>query len=481
MRRFLNILIVSLLLASCSSKPRELVILSVNDMHAHIEMMPRLAYIADSLRAIYPELMLVSAGDNRTGNAYNDKYPEHSNLPMITLMNEMGFEASALGNHEFDGNIEGIKYFIDNVKFPVICSNANFSAYPDIKIDPYTTIVKSIDGKKVKITLLGTIETENGGKPSAHPDNLKNMEFVEAGEIIDKYLYLRDDCDVFILLSHCGLSEELRFAEKYPQFDMIIGGHSHDLYTKEFDNGVLYTQSKYYLKRATVTKLTLVDGKVVNKETQVIDLEKVKKVDQKIQDMVDHYYANPEFKTVVGHADTPFSDKDALGAYMADAARYLTKADIAMQNPGGVRLDSLGSGDIILANIYNLDPFNNSLVVVKMTGKQVEEYLELASTNDKGCTHVSGITYTIDYVRSDDGQSGFIDAKAYLENGKRIDSEKIYTVALNSYIAKWAEGRSQSIEYQNLYANDAEIAYLKEHKNVAYQGVKRYKCKIVSE
>ena len=73
MKRIFNILIISLLLASCAVKQpkstysqKELVILSINDMHGKIENMPRFAFVADSLRNIYPELIIASAGDNRT-------------------------------------------------------------------------------------------------------------------------------------------------------------------------------------------------------------------------------------------------------------------------------------------------------------------------------------------------------------------------------------------------------------------------------
>ena len=143
MKRIFYVLIVSFLLISCTAKQqKELVILSVNDMHSHIENMPKLAYIADSLRNLYPELLIVSAGDNRTGNAYNDKYPEHPNLPMINLMNQIGFEVSALGNHEFDGNIDGIRYFVKTAHFPLICANTFFTGYPDLKLSPYVTITK---------------------------------------------------------------------------------------------------------------------------------------------------------------------------------------------------------------------------------------------------------------------------------------------------------------------------------------------------
>lgn len=481
MKRIFNILIISLLLASCAVKQpksnynqKELVILSVNDMHGKIENMPRFAFVADSLRSIYPELIIVSAGDNRTGNPYNDKFPGHPNFPMINIMNEIGFDVSALGNHEFDGNIDGIRYFVNTTKFPVICANTYFTGYPDLKLPDYVTITRRIDGKDVKTIFLGMIETENDGKPSSHEKNMKNVDFKPAESVIGDYLYLQDSCDVFVLLSHCGKDEETKFAMEFPEFDMIIGGHSHDLYTHQFDDGVLYTQSKSYITYATVSKIRFKDGDIVSVEAQPIDLSKVTKVDDKIQKEVDGYYANPEFHIVLGTAKTQFDGWDALGAFMADAVRYITKADIGMQNPGGVRLDSLHGGNIDKADIFALDPFDNELVIAKMTGKQIEDYLNVASTADGDCTHVSGITYTIDMIKSDKGQMSFNNAKVYLENGEPIDPEGVYTVALNSYMAKWAKDRSISIEETEFTANDGEILYLKDHQSVDYKGISRY-------
>ena len=481
MKRIFNILIISLLLVSCAVKQpksnynqKELVILSVNDMHGKIENMPRFAFVADSLRSIYPELIIVSAGDNRTGNPYNDKFPGHPNFPMINMMNEIGFDVSALGNHEFDGNIDGIRYFVNTTKFPVICANTYFTGYPDLQLPDYVTVTRRIDGKDVKTIFLGMIETENDGKPSSHEKNMKNVDFKPAESVIGDYLYLKDSCDVFVLLSHCGKDEEIKFANQFPEFDMIIGGHSHDLYTHQFDDGVLYTQSKSYITYATVSKIRFKDGDIVSVEAQPIDLRKVTKVDDKIQKEVDGYYANPDFHVVLGTAKTQFDGWDALGAFMADAVRYITKAEIGMQNPGGVRLDSLHGGNINKADIFALDPFDNELVIAKMTGKQIENYLDVASTADGDCTHVSGITYTIDMIKSDNGQTSFVNAKAYLENGEPIDPERVYTVALNSYMAKWAQGHSISIEETDFTANDGEILYLKDHQSVDYKGISRY-------
>ena len=482
MRRLFNILIISLLLVSCTSKqPQEVVILSVNDMHSHIENMPKLAYIADSLRNIYPQLMIVSAGDNRTGNAYNDKYPEQPNLPMINLMNEIGFEASALGNHEFDGNIDGIRFFVNTAHFPLICANVDFTCYPDLKLPGYVTITKNINGKDVKIILLSFIETTNEGHPSAHIKNMQNVDFVDAKDKIRDYLYLRDSCDVFILLSHLGMERELDFAAEFPQFDAIIGGHSHDLCTRQLEDGVLYTQSKYYLKDATVTKLKVRNGKVIEKTAQVIDLKDVTKVDEKINDEVEYYYSRPEFQEVIGHATTPFNDKNALGAFMADAQRYTTKTDIAMQNPGGVRLDNMHGGDITKADVYNLDPFNNSLVICEMTGEQVEDFLGVASTKDGNLTHVSGITYTITHFFTHTNGDFYSCAEAFID-GKPIDKDKVYTVTINSYMASsWAKDYCISMRDSDISANDAEFLYLEDNKIVDYQCVKRFECEIIQE
>ena len=95
-------LLMALSTIVCGQK-REVHILAVNDVHAAIEGMPQLVAIADSLRAIYPSLLVFSAGDNRTGNPLNDLY-EPAGYPMVALLNLAGCNASALGNHEFDAN-----------------------------------------------------------------------------------------------------------------------------------------------------------------------------------------------------------------------------------------------------------------------------------------------------------------------------------------------------------------------------------------
>ena len=122
-----------LLATVTNGQRREVHILAVNDMHAALEAMPRLAAIADSLRTLYPSLLVLSAGDNRTGNPLNDMYST-SGYPMVALMNQIGFNASALGNHEFDMN--SLPALIGLTNFRYLCANITAADSTGIKTRP---------------------------------------------------------------------------------------------------------------------------------------------------------------------------------------------------------------------------------------------------------------------------------------------------------------------------------------------------------
>ena len=101
MKKLLILAAAALVGTAAFAQRAEVHIVSGNDMHAKIENFPKLAAIVDSLRAEYPGLLVLSAGDNRTGEPLNDMY-EIPAYPMIALMNQIGFDATTLGNHEFD-------------------------------------------------------------------------------------------------------------------------------------------------------------------------------------------------------------------------------------------------------------------------------------------------------------------------------------------------------------------------------------------
>ena len=146
-------------------KAKTIEILAVNDMHAALDNFPRLAFMADSLRKIYPDLLLVSAGDNQTGNPVNDQYPEKG-MPIIELMNALHFDMSAVGNHEFDSRLKGFEYITHKANFDFLGANIGLPKDADFRIKPYK-IVKSPNG--IKTAFLTLLQVNSTGIPDTAP------------------------------------------------------------------------------------------------------------------------------------------------------------------------------------------------------------------------------------------------------------------------------------------------------------------------
>ena len=129
MKRLSNILLATLFamlfLAACQPKEQKIYVVSTNDMHANIDNLPQMAALIDSLRVLYPDLLLFGAGDNRSGNPINDRYVEPCR-PMYELMNAIGFDLSTFGNHEWDGGPIALRNALGWAKFPFVCANVTF-------------------------------------------------------------------------------------------------------------------------------------------------------------------------------------------------------------------------------------------------------------------------------------------------------------------------------------------------------------------
>ena len=442
----------------------EIVILSVNDMHASIDQFPKFASMVDSLRAIYPDLLLFSAGDNRTGNPVNDQY-EPINYPMIELMNQTGFDLSTVGNHEWDGEIVSLANDIERAGFPFLCANVFVPESTKLDIKPFVTMER----QGVKMAVVGLIEISHDGIPGTHPDKIKEVSFKHPKVVLPDYKYLRNQNDVVILLSHCGLEDDMELAQANPWLDAIIGGHSHTLIEHPSEtNGVLITQSGSHLKNATLVKLRVKDHKVVAKEAVVLNVNKVKKEKPEIRQMVNKFNDAPALNESIATAKSKFGTPEELGCMFCDALCELSGADFAFQNTGGIRITHLNKGPITVKDVYSIDPFNNDVVVYQMTGEQVKRFiLNSYRTYGGHPSYVSGMTYRV----SDDGRKVWVEM-----DGSQFSTKKTYKVAFTSYMASTVNIDSVD-EGANTYMTSEEmlIEFLKRHKTVDYQGVTRTK------
>ena len=446
--------------ASTTQGETEIVILSVNDMHANIDLFPKFVTMVDSLRTIYPDMLLFSAGDNRTGNPVNDQY-DPVNYPMIELMNRTGFNLCAVGNHEWDGSIASLQNDIERADFPFLCANVSVPKTDNLDIKPFVTM----EQQGVKMAVVGMIEIRHDGIPGSHPDKLKGLSFKRPEVVLPDYKYLRNENDVVILLSHCGYEDDMELAQANPWLDAIIGGHSHTLIENPSEtNGVLITQSGSHLKNATLVKLRVKDHMVIGKEAIVLDVDKVRNEKSEIKQLVNEFNDAPSLNEPIAIAKTKFETPEELGCLITDAIREVSGADFAFQNTGGVRITHLKKGSITVKDVYSIDPFNNEVVVYKMTGAQVKKFILNTYRKNGGYpSFVSGMSYSV----SEDGNTVWI-------NDPGFSTHNVYKVAMNSYMASTVNIDSED-EGQSLFMTSEEmmIEFLRKHKEVDYQGVVR--------
>lgn len=455
---------------SGSRGEKQAIIFAVNDMHATIDNFPKLAFIIDSLRNIYPGMLLIAAGDNQTGNPVNDQYPEKG-LPMIDLMNAVHFDLSAVGNHEFDSRLAGFSKLTQMAKFDFICANISAADSLKIKFSPYKIITLP---NGLKLAFLGLLHINQNGIPDSHPDNTIGFSFRSPFETAAEFLYLKDQSDIFIALTHLGFENDVRLAETMPAgIDLIIGGHSHTKVAKEqVFNGVMITQAENKLKYGTLITLTVKSDGSLQRKMELIDIRNSKNEKGTIRIMVDKYNDNPVLKQVIAIASDDFSSYEEVGYFMADAQRDAAGADIALINPGGVRLDHLSKGPLAIMNVYQFDPFGNELVTTKLTGNEIHDLMVAAfPIDDRLPVYPSGMRTMLKV--SSDGK--LADVTLLTESGSPLDMNKTYTVAMNNYMAQVYRYK-HSDPGQSLFITtaDATIAYLKRIQKIkSYRGEKR--------
>ena len=450
------------------SDARTITIMAVNDMHSAIDMFPQFAGIIDSVRAIHPDMLLFSAGDNRTGNPINDRH-NIPGFPIVDLMNRTGFNLSAVGNHEFDSKTEGFRNLIELSDFRYVC--ANFEAHDSLRL--HTIPYRFFERNGVRIGVLGLIQTGPNGLPDTHPNNVKGVSFTPPMDILIEYMWMREQCDVFILLTHLGYEEDLLLAEVCPEVDFIIGAHSHTIVpNRVLRNGILISQTGRALRHVSELKIEVSGGKVTGNEHKLIDVKATSLRNNEIQDIVDLYNNNEMLKEILTTVATPFENAEELGYLMADAQRTETNSDIAMVNFGGVRYDTHETGDFTMSDAFRLDPFDNALYTFEMTGQDVHDLLISAYSIGED-PYVSGITYQI----SHNADKTVKKLSVLLPNGKQIDKKNIYTVAINSYLAVVCPfSASRTYIDPNIGATTALIDFLKKQPSISYQGEKRIKA-----
>jgi len=228
----------------CSIRSGKITILHTNDIHSRIEPFPndggrnanqggmtKLASVIQKVRREEDNILLLDAGDIFQGTPYFNFYGGELEL---RLMREMGYDASTLGNHEFDNGMKEILDQIPNAGFDFICSNYDFgqTILKNVFL-PYKIFRKNgikVGVFAVGIELQGLVASKNYGETKYLDPVAVSREMVQ--ELKSK------KCDLIICLSHLGHSyqskkiDDLKLAAQVEGIDLIIGGHTHTFMDK---------------------------------------------------------------------------------------------------------------------------------------------------------------------------------------------------------------------------------------------------------
>ena len=458
-------LLVFVALTLSAQERRELHILSINDPHAAMEQFPRLGFVADSLRTLYPDLLILSAGDNRSGDPINDMF-EIPAYPVVALMNQIGFHATVIGNHEYDSNQDGLARLINLSAFSTLCANME----PDPKWKMHVKPYQVFDCGGISVGVIGITALGSMGIPESHPARLTDIKFMDPLETIRKYQFLREKCDVILLLSHLGFETDVKFSAELPWVDIIIGGHSHtQLDGGEMHNGILITQNGKSIPYATHSTLVLQGGKIVEKKAERIAVKGMPGENKTVAELVRYFSENPVFKRVLAVAETPFENREELGCMVCDAYLAETGADISYQNAGGVRIENHPAGDMTMGDVMKMDPFQNDLVELHVTGKELAEMLISCYDNDKQrFPYVSGMTCD---VVIDPATQKIKKLTLNGKDGKKLNLKKTYHVVGNSYsVAVSPSNRADQGRSMGITTPDVIKNYLEHQGRVSFQG-----------
>ena len=430
-----------------SAEQIRLRILYLNDFHGFAEpykpfgsdkLLGGVAYLASKvaiLRSEGPSLLL-AAGDMIQGNNWANLSQGKS---VIELMNAMNFNAMVVGNHEFDFGQETLKKRIAEAHFPVL--GANVEGFDSLK--PY--IIKEISG--VKVAILGVVTEDT--PISTHPKNVSGLKFIPVRLSLQKYMdELRDKASIIIVLSHIGYANDRLLAEQVKNIDVIVGGHSH---TKALSpvviNHTIVVQAWEHAKALGVLDLTVDNGKIIDFNGHLEEIEpKPGEEDINIMSIVDKYRRDVDavLNETIGEAAVDLDGENVrrretnLGDFVADRMREVSGADVAIINGGTIRA-SIKKGAIAVKNIYTALPFDNYIVAIKLSGKQILETLEHGvSAIEKGegrFPQVSGLTFKYS-LSSQPGTR----VKEVSISHKPLDADKEYIVATNDFLAAGGDG-----------------------------------------
>jgi len=449
------------------------------------------------------ETILLSGGDINTGVPESDLQDA---VPDFIGMNEIAYDAMAVGNHEFDNPLAVLDSQRSIANFPMLAANI-YKADGTRYFDAYK--VFNINGLRIAVIGLTTEDTAKIGNPEFIKDLTFTDPTTEAAKVIAE-IKAADTADLIFATTHMGHYADAMNGSNAPgdvamaralaegDLNAIIGGHSQnpvcmepgtndyadfapgDDCTPDMQNGTYIMQAHEWGKYVGRADFEYFNGELhlasyklipVNLKTSVTDADGNKTkvlvadeiaADADLKQLLSYYQerGQGQLSEVIATTDGLLDGERAnvrnmqtnLGRLVAEAQRTKVGADIGVMNSGGVRA-SIAEGDISYRDVLTVQPFGNMVTLSTMTGAEVTEYLNTVASFQRGSgayAQITGVKMTVDCTAQTVAISEI--------NGKDYSATDSYSFTVPSFNAAGGDGYPELAPIQTGYV-DAEVLY----------------------
>ncbi len=481
------------LTAGAASADYSITILHTNDFHARFEPIskydstcgeednaagdcfggsPRLQTAITEAKARAGNYLLVDGGDQFQGTLF---YTYYKGKLAAEMMNQMGYDAMTVGNHEFDDGPEVLRGFVDSVDFPVLMSNADLSGETLLKGEIQKSTIIEKDGEKIGLIGLTPQDTDELSSPG------KNVIFTNPVDAVQSEVdkLTEEGVNKIVVLSHSGYNVDLKVAEETTGVDVIVGGHSNTLLgdmdgaegpypTMVKDTAIVsaYAYGKF-LGELNVTfddegiiieasgAPLIMDAAVTEDAATKERISEAAKPLDEIRNKV----IGESTDEINGSRDMCRAEECPMGNLVADAMLDRVKdqgIEIAITNGGGLRA-SIDSGEVTMGEVLTVLPFQNTLSTFQVTGAVIKEALEngVSEMEEGGgrFPQVSGISFTV--TPSAEVGSRISDV---MVGDAALDEAKTYGVVSNNFVRNGGDGYKMFTSAKQAYDFGPDLA-----------------------
>ncbi len=483
------------------SKTVDVQILNISDFHGQLDPLnvfgvgqvggaAALSAYFDAERAENPNTLLFTAGDAVGASPPLSSFFEDA--PTIDWMNKAGFDADALGNHNFDAGLDRLNEQVAAADFQYLAANLHDPEDELRGVAPYT--VFAVDGVKV-----GVVGLTNPEAPSlVSPGNFGSIEVTDPAAAAERARKMakKEGARTFVALTHSGITGTdeagnpsgplLDLAEELDGFDLILGDHTDVQFAGRVGDAlVVENKSRGATYAATTLTINRNNGKVQAAESEfVVPLVSGVTPDAEIEADLDELRVElaaifdedvADVTSVLPRGGTPAVERVqevAIGNITTDALRETYGTQIAFTNGGGLRsplpssylpLDTslrrptpgYAAGppfDVVIGDVYTLLPFGNEALTRTVTGAQLWSALELSVGSIPaafgGFLQISGFEFTYDVSQP----AGSRVTEVTLDDGTAIPDDAGFTVtaATNNFTNAGGDGYTMFADGQGV-------------------------------